>query len=120
MPPTFGTLPHLVRAIVPGGQEKVTSKAASEAEDHYEDGVRGISRLRVSKTDVVVGISASGTTPFVRGALTRTRKTGAKLSLSYEDAMDRLKNSRGSIREATGEDIERRLRELLRIDRMSR
>ena len=42
-----------------------------------------------------------------------------KLSLSYEDAVDRLKNSHGSIREATGEDIESRLRELLGIDRVS-
>jgi hypothetical protein len=37
-----------------------------------------------------------------------------KLNLSYVDALDRLENSQGSIREATGEDIERRLRELLR------
>jgi N-acetylmuramic acid 6-phosphate etherase len=42
-----------------------------------------------------------------------------KLSLSYEDALDRLKNSHGSIREATGEDIQSRLRELLGIDRLS-
>jgi N-acetylmuramic acid 6-phosphate etherase len=228
MPPTFGTSPHVVRAIVPGGQEEVFG---SEAEDRYEDGVRSIARLRVSKTDVVVGISASGTTPFVRGALTRTRKTGAKmilltcwagsdlqtfvdvmiapavgpeiiagstrlkagtatkmvlnmlttasmvrlgktygnlmvdvqtksdklkdrarrifiivtgldhdqadvllrrahwnvkaaivmqkLSLSYEDALVRLKDSHGSIREATGEDIQSRLRELLGIVRVS-
>jgi N-acetylmuramic acid 6-phosphate etherase len=80
MPPTFGTSPHVVRAIVPGGQEEVFGyKGQSEAQDRYEDGVRSIARLRVSKTDVVVGISASGTTPFVRGALTRTRKTGAKM-----------------------------------------
>jgi N-acetylmuramic acid 6-phosphate etherase len=229
MPPTFGTSPHVVRAIVPGGQEEVFGyKWQSEGEDRYEDGARSIARLRLSKTDVVVGISASGTTPFVRGALTRTRKTGAKmilvtcwagsdlqtfvdvmiapavgpeiiagstrlkagtatkmilnmlttasmvrlgktygnlmvdvqtksdklkdrarrifiivtgldhdqadellrrahwnvkaaivmqkLNLSYEDALDRLKDSHGSIREATGEDIQSRLRELLGID----
>jgi hypothetical protein len=39
-----------------------------------------------------------------------------KLRLSYEDALDRLKDSHGSIREATGEDIQSRLRELLGID----
>ena len=82
MPPTFGTSPHVVRAIVPGGQEEVFGyKWQSEGEDRYEDGARSIARLRLSKTDVVVGISASGTTPFVRGALTRTRKTGAKMIL---------------------------------------
>ena len=42
-----------------------------------------------------------------------------KLSLSYEDALDRLKNSHGSIREATGEDIQTRVRELLGIDGLS-
>jgi hypothetical protein len=42
-----------------------------------------------------------------------------KLSLSYVDAIDRLKSSQGSIREATGEEIGPRLRELLRIDSVS-
>ena len=70
MPPTFGTLPQTVRAIVPGGQEEVLRyKGQSEAEDRYEDGVRSIARLRVAKADVVVGISASGTTPRRRVVL---------------------------------------------------
>src|SRR5207342_3063533 len=48
-------------------------------EDNYEEGVRAISRFRPTKRDVVVGVSASGMTQFVRGALTRARKAGATI-----------------------------------------
>jgi N-acetylmuramic acid 6-phosphate etherase len=78
MPPTFGTPPRLVQAIMAGGQEAVF-KSKEGVEDNYEEGGRSIGRLRLSKRDVVVGVSASGITPFVRGALTRARKAGAKI-----------------------------------------
>ncbi len=78
IPPTFGTSPRLVQAIMAGGQEAVF-KAKEGVEDNYEEGGRSISRLRLSNRDVVVGVSASGITPFVRGALTRARKVGAKI-----------------------------------------
>lgn len=78
MPPTFGTHPSLVQAIMAGGQDAVF-KAKEGVEDNYEDGVRSIGRLRLGKRDVVVGVSASGMTPFVRGALTRARKAGARI-----------------------------------------
>ena len=78
MPPTFGTAPTLVQAIMAGGQDAVF-KAKEGVEDNYEEGARSISRLRLSKKDVVVGVSASGMTPFVRGGLTRARKVGAKI-----------------------------------------
>jgi N-acetylmuramic acid 6-phosphate etherase len=78
MPPTFGTPPRLVQAIMAGGQEAVF-RAREGVEDNYEEGGRSIGRLRLSKRDVVVGVSASGITPFVRGALTRARKAGAKI-----------------------------------------
>ena len=54
------------------------AKEAVEIEDDYGAGARSVSRLRVSKRDVVVGISAGGKTPFVRGALARSGKAGAK------------------------------------------
>src|SRR5205814_6702786 len=77
MPPTFGTSPSLVQAIMAGGQDAVF-KAKEGVEDNYEEGARSIARLRMGKKDVVVGVSASGMTPFVRGALTRARKAGPK------------------------------------------
>jgi N-acetylmuramic acid 6-phosphate etherase len=78
MPPTFGTDPRVVQAIMAGGQAAVF-QAKEGVEDNYEEGGRSIGRLRLTSRDVVVGVSASGITPFVRGALTRGRKAGAKI-----------------------------------------
>ena len=78
MPPTFGTPANVVQAIMAGGQEAVF-RAKEGVEDNYEEGARSISRLRLSQRDVVIGVSASGMTPFVRGGLTRARKAGAKI-----------------------------------------
>jgi N-acetylmuramic acid 6-phosphate etherase len=78
MPPTFGTPPNVVQAIMAGGQEAVF-RAKEGVEDNYEEGARSIARLRLGRKDVVVGVSASGMTPFVRGGLTRARKAGAKI-----------------------------------------
>src|SRR4051794_20437064 len=78
MPPTFGTDPDLVQAIMAGGQEAVY-KAREGVEDNYEEGARAINRLRPAKRDVVIGVSASGMTQFVRGALTRARRAGSKI-----------------------------------------
>jgi N-acetylmuramic acid 6-phosphate etherase len=78
IPPTFGTDPDLVRAIMAGGTEAVT-RSREGVEDNYEEGSRAVARLRPTSRDVVVGVSASGMTPFVRGALNRARKAGAKI-----------------------------------------
>jgi N-acetylmuramic acid 6-phosphate etherase len=78
MPPTFGTPPRIVQGIMAGGQAAVF-QAKEGVEDNYEEGGRSIARLRLSNRDVVIGVSASGITPFVRGGLTRARKAGAKI-----------------------------------------
>jgi len=78
MPPTFGTDPELVQAIMAGGQDAVY-KAREGVEDNYEEGARAVNRLRPIKRDVVIGVSASGMTQFVRGGLTRARKAGSKI-----------------------------------------
>ncbi len=78
MPPTFGTPPTLVQGIMAGGQEAVF-KAREGVEDNYEEGARTMSRLRASKRDVIIGVSASGITQFVRGALTAGRKKNARI-----------------------------------------
>lgn len=78
MPLTFGTSPKLVQAIMAGGQDAVF-KTREGVEDNFEEGARTVSRLRVSKRDAVIGVSASGLTQFVRGALTGARKKGARI-----------------------------------------
>jgi N-acetylmuramic acid 6-phosphate etherase len=78
MPPTFSTDPELVQAVMAGGRDAIFA-AKEGVEDNYEEGARSITRLRPTKKDIVVGVSASGMTQFVRGALTRARKAGARI-----------------------------------------
>ncbi len=78
MPPTFSTESSLVQAIMAGGQE-ATFASKEGVEDNYEEGARAITRFQPTKKDIVVGVSASGMTQFVRGALTRARKAGARI-----------------------------------------
>ena len=78
MPLTFGTSPDLVQAIMAGGQGAIL-KAREGVEDNYEEGARSITRLHPTKQDVVIGVSASGMTQFVRGALTRARRANSKI-----------------------------------------
>lgn len=78
MPPTFGTDPDLVQAIMAGGKGAIL-RAKEGAEDDYEEGARATKRLTPTRRDVVVGVSASGMTPYVRGALTCARGAGARI-----------------------------------------
>ena len=75
-PPTFGTPPKMVQAIIAGGA-RALRHASEHAEDSATNGARDISRAGVSQCDVVVGLSASGITPYVLGALERARRRGA-------------------------------------------
>ncbi len=76
MPPTFGIDPTLVQAIMAGGKDAIF-RAKEGAEDNYEEGARAVNRLAPTKKDVIIGVSASGMTPFVRGALTSGRQAGS-------------------------------------------
>ena len=78
MLPTFGIPAGLVQAIMAGGREAFF-KPSEGVEDYFEEGVRAVSRLRLKSKDVLIGVSASGMTQFVRGALTRARRLGAKI-----------------------------------------
>jgi len=78
-PPTFGTPPSLVQAVIAGGRRSVF-RSAEGAEDDGPEGARQI-RRRVRRGDVVVGIAASGVTLFVRAALREARKRGAATAL---------------------------------------
>lgn len=75
-PPTFGTNPKMVQAIIAGGTKALTH-AVEGAEDSAEQGARDLARTKVSQHDVIVGIAASGTTPYVLGALKFARGRGA-------------------------------------------
>jgi N-acetylmuramic acid 6-phosphate etherase len=78
-PPTFGTQPSLVQAVIAGGRSAVF-RSAEGAEDDSAEGARQL-RRRTRAGDVVVGIAASGVTPFVRGALGEARRRGARTIL---------------------------------------
>jgi len=75
-PPTFGTPPRIVRAIIAGG-ERALRHAVEGAEDSAANGARDLRRAGVSRRDVVVGIAASGATAYVLGALAYARRRGA-------------------------------------------
>ena len=75
-PPTFGTPPTLVQAILAGGPGAFRH-AREGAEDSAAQGARDLRRAGVTARDVVVGLSASGTTPYVLGALAAARSKGA-------------------------------------------
>lgn len=78
MGPTFSTPEYLVQAIMAGGRSAFFRSQAG-VEDNFEDGARAVARLHPTRKDVLVGISASGMTQFVRGALTRARRNGVKI-----------------------------------------
>src|SRR5262245_16746676 len=78
MPPTFGVKPRTVVGIMAGGRSAV-HRAKEGVEDDRVAGDRAVGRLRLSQHDVVIGVSASGVTPFVSGALLRARRARAHL-----------------------------------------
>jgi N-acetylmuramic acid 6-phosphate etherase len=75
-PPTFGTPHRMVQAILAGG-ERALRFASEDAEDSAANGARDLRRAGVTSRDVVVGVTASGSTPFVVGALKFARERGA-------------------------------------------
>jgi N-acetylmuramic acid 6-phosphate etherase len=77
-PPTFGTDPDHIRGVMAGGEEAVF-RAVEGAEDREDEGREEAEHLRTG--DVLVGISASSVTPFVRGALERARARGVRTVL---------------------------------------
>lgn len=74
-PPTYGVPYGLVIGIIAGGEKAITS-AVEFAEDDREQGWKDLEEHQVSEKDVVIGIAASGTTPYVIGALEECRKRG--------------------------------------------
>jgi N-acetylmuramic acid 6-phosphate etherase len=81
-PPTFCTPPELVQGILAGG-EKALVRSSEGLEDIAEDGAAALKERDLGATDVVVGITAGGTTPYVHGALKYAQdRSGRRRSLS--------------------------------------
>lgn len=76
-PPTFGTHPELVQGVIAGGPSAMV-RAVEGAEDSFELGQEDVHKYGVTKNDVVVGIAASGRTPYVLGVLAEAQKIKAK------------------------------------------
>ncbi|HUM98571.1 MAG TPA: N-acetylmuramic acid 6-phosphate etherase [Chitinophagaceae bacterium] len=74
-PPTYGVPSGLVIGIIAGGEKAITTPVEN-AEDDREQGWKDLETYNISNKDVVIGIAASGTTPYVIGALEESRKRG--------------------------------------------
>ena len=79
-PPTFGTPPEMVVGIIAGGLPALI-RSIEGAEDDVNAGLGEMDARKVGPDDVVVGIAASGTTPFVRAALSRAQTLGARTAI---------------------------------------
>ncbi|MBD2433773.1 MULTISPECIES: N-acetylmuramic acid 6-phosphate etherase [Fischerella] len=75
-PPTFCTPPELVQGIIAGGAGALL-RSSEDLEDRFQDGEAAIQQRQVTQLDVVVGITAGGTTPYVHGAINAARQRGA-------------------------------------------
>jgi N-acetylmuramic acid 6-phosphate etherase len=80
IPPTFGAPAHLVQGVIAGGATALY-RSVEGAEDEESAGAFALDERGVKPADVVIGITASGRTPFVRGALARAKSLGAKAIL---------------------------------------
>ncbi|MDR1901967.1 MAG: N-acetylmuramic acid 6-phosphate etherase [Treponema sp.] len=75
-PPTYGVPPEMVQGLIAGGGEALT-KSIESAEDRAEEGVADLQKINFSGNDILVGITASGSAPYVLAALEYARKLGA-------------------------------------------
>lgn len=94
--PTFGVEPEMVTGLIAGGQKALTV-AVEGAEDDADQGIEDLKRSELSKNDTVVGIAASGRTPYVAGALEYAKKVGAgtvALSLNKDSVIGKLADTK--------------------------
>jgi N-acetylmuramic acid 6-phosphate etherase len=79
-PPTFGISRSRVQAVIAGGR-RALDRAVEGAEDSAAQGARDMARVGIGPNDVVVGLAAGGSTPYVAGALRKARRLGATTAL---------------------------------------
>jgi N-acetylmuramic acid 6-phosphate etherase len=82
IPPTFGASPELVQGIMAGGATAL-ARSVEGAEDEPGAGALAVAERGLKERDTIIGISASGRTPFVLGALARAKELGAKTILLH-------------------------------------
>lgn len=91
-PPTFGVSPEMVKGIIAGGEHALRHPIEG-AEDNPQAGEDDLKRIQFSKQDILVGIAASGRTPYVIGALTYAKQQGAitvSISSNPNSAMSQI------------------------------
>ncbi|MDF5712509.1 MAG: N-acetylmuramic acid 6-phosphate etherase [Rhizonema sp. NSF051] len=104
-PPTFCTPPELVQGIIAGGAGALV-RSSEDLEDRAEDGEAAIRERQVTQMDVVVGITAGGTTPFVHGALNAACQRGATTIFIACVPIEQVKsNAEIDIRLLTGPEV---------------
>ncbi len=104
-PPTFCTPPEMVQGIIAGGAAALV-RSSEDLEDRIEDGAAAIAQRQILELDVVVGISAGGTTPFVRGAMQAAQQRGATtISISCVPADQVSIEAEVDIRLLTGPEV---------------
>ncbi|WP_375431829.1 N-acetylmuramic acid 6-phosphate etherase [uncultured Friedmanniella sp.] len=104
-PPTFGTEPEEVIGLIAGGQ-RAFADAVEGAEDDADQGAADLAAIGLSTRDVVVGIAASGRTPYVLGGLAYARRLGAAtVSLASNPAAPISREADVAIEVVTGPEI---------------
>jgi N-acetylmuramic acid 6-phosphate etherase len=104
-PPTFGVSREAVQAVIAGGTRALT-RAAEAAEDDAEQGRRGLAARRVGPRDVVIGLTASGRTPYTLGALQYARSRRATtVAITANPGSPATRLARISIVPATGPEV---------------
>ena len=104
-PPTFSTPPDLIQAVMAGG-DRAFMKAVEGAEDSEEFGAKDLEERDVTEIDVVIGIAASGRTPYVTGALKYAQEIGAAtVSLSSNKSAEISKYADINIEVLTGPEV---------------
>ncbi len=88
--PTFGTPPEMVQGIIAGGKDAVF-RAKEGAEDNIENGRKVIEEYQIKPPDVVVGIAASGRTPFVKAAILEAKNRGIKTIFIATSPVEKVK-----------------------------
>jgi len=75
-PPTFGVSSDLVLGIISGG-DRALRESVENAEDSYRNSIHDLNKISLNNNDILLGISASGTTPYVLSALSYAKQVGA-------------------------------------------
>lgn len=104
-PPTFGTDPNQIIGLIAGGYPAIL-KAVENAEDNQVQAIEDLKNIQLNHQDVLVGIAASGRTPYVLSAMQYARSQGAYvISLSCNPASEMIQNADLSITPIVGAEV---------------